>query len=41
MHPHKDDEILTYLRSGVVEHKDRNARVFKEGMYSGNINRTK
>ncbi|OKS86530.1 pirin family protein [Mucilaginibacter polytrichastri] len=22
MHPHWDDEILTYLRSGVVQHSD-------------------
>ena len=22
MHPHKDDEILTYLRSGTVKHTD-------------------
>jgi redox-sensitive bicupin YhaK (pirin superfamily) len=22
MHPHKDDEIITYLRSGQVNHRD-------------------
>jgi redox-sensitive bicupin YhaK (pirin superfamily) len=27
MHPHKDDEILTYLRTGVVEHKDTEGNI--------------
>jgi quercetin 2,3-dioxygenase len=27
MHPHKDDEILTYLRSGVVQHKDTEGNI--------------
>lgn len=27
MHPHMNDEILTYLRSGVVEHKDTEGNI--------------
>ncbi|MGZ3762173.1 MAG: pirin family protein [Mucilaginibacter sp.] len=27
MHPHQDDEILTYLRTGVVEHKDTEGNI--------------
>ncbi|EHQ29662.1 pirin family protein [Mucilaginibacter paludis] len=27
MHPHQNDEILTYLRSGVVEHKDTEGNI--------------
>ncbi|MDN3596866.1 pirin family protein [Zunongwangia endophytica] len=27
MHPHKDDEILTYLRSGKVKHKDSEGHI--------------
>jgi redox-sensitive bicupin YhaK (pirin superfamily) len=27
MHPHHDDEILTYLRSGVVQHKDTEGNI--------------